>query len=207
MSCARIESGVPGFSLAPAQSLPDSVVVDQPISRTIGQFMTSQPCVVDAALTLNDAQERMALNNIRHLVVERHGRLAGVLSMGDVAVARSLAGTRGEALSVTDAMLTTVFTCSPSDDLAAIALEMEMHRFDCVIVVENEFVTGIFTATDALRALREVLVGHPVERGITPQHLPSREHVDLVNRHVSLSDMLKQHGGAPRADDGMLFSH
>jgi len=171
--------------------------------------MTTAPCVVDSALTLNDAQERMRFNNIRHLVVERNGRLAGVVSLNDIAVAQSLRGTRARVLCVADAMSTNVFVCSPFDELALITFQMEAQRYDCVLVVENYLVVGMFTTTEALRALREVLQGRPVERASDPYNsLPKRERSpDMGSRHVRLRDMLVQHGSAPRANDGMLFSH
>ncbi|HET6582227.1 MAG TPA: CBS domain-containing protein [Nannocystaceae bacterium] len=142
---------------------------------TVAQFMTSNPASADEGLLLADAQQRMFLDNIRHLVVLRSGQVVGVLSTRDVALALGLPGARRDRLTVRDAMSTHPYVCSPTTALADVALEMESHRYGCAIVVEDDDVIGVFTTTDALRALRELATGKRAEPSVKPMHLPPDE--------------------------------
>jgi acetoin utilization protein AcuB len=140
---------------------------------TVAQFMTHTPASADAGLRLMDAQERMFMDNIRHLVVQSDGRMVGVLSSRDVALA--LAGPDGKAATVRDAMRPHPYICAPTTPISAVAHEMEAHRYGCTVVVDNDEVVGMFTTTDALRALRQLASGKPAEPAVHPDHLPPTE--------------------------------
>src|SRR5436190_15883998 len=72
---------------------------------SVAQYMTREPATADEGLLLVDAEQRMGLDNIRHLVVlDRLGHVVGVLSAGDIALALSLPGADGKKLRVRDAM-------------------------------------------------------------------------------------------------------
>jgi acetoin utilization protein AcuB len=142
---------------------------------TVAQFMTSNPASADEGLLLSDAQQRMFLDNIRHLVVLKSGHVVGVLSTRDVALALGLPGAQRERLTVRDAMSAHPYVCAPDTQLADVALEMESHRYGCAIVVEGDDVVGVFTTTDALRALRELATGKRAEPSVKPLHLPPEE--------------------------------
>jgi acetoin utilization protein AcuB len=140
---------------------------------TVGQYMTRAPVTVDEGLLLGDAAERMAIDNIRHLVVlDALGHVVGVLSAGDVAVALSLPGAHGERLRVRDAMSDNPYVCGPAVPIGDVALAMEAHRWGCAIVLEGDEVVGVFTTTDALRALRELATGMVAAPAVHPTHLP-----------------------------------
>jgi acetoin utilization protein AcuB len=137
---------------------------------TVAAFMTTEPATADEGLRLSDAQERMFLNNIRHLVVHREGRVTGIVSTRDVALAMSLSGSAAEKLKVRDAMSTSLYTCTPETRVGEVAEQMETHRYGCAVVVDQDVLVGVFTTTDALRALRQVIAGKPVEPAVTPTH-------------------------------------
>jgi acetoin utilization protein AcuB len=140
---------------------------------TVGQYMTRAPVTVDEGLLLADAAERMAIDNIRHLVVlDALEHVTGVLSAGDVSVALSLPGASAERLRVRDAMSDNPFVCGPAVPIGDVALAMEAHRWGCAIVLEGDEVVGVFTNTDALRALRELATGMVAAPAIHPTHLP-----------------------------------
>jgi acetoin utilization protein AcuB len=140
---------------------------------TVSQYMTLEPATADEGLLLVDAEERMALDNIRHLVVlDRMGHVVGVLSHGDIALALSLPGADRKKLRVRDAMSDNPYVCGPSVRISDVALAMESHRWGCAIVLEGDDVIGVFTTTDALRALRELASGMLAAPAIHPTHLP-----------------------------------
>lgn len=139
----------------------------------VAQFMTHAPATADQDLLLQDARERMAMDNIRHLVVvDKDGQVVGVLSTGDVSLSLSLPDANPKKLRVRDAMSDNPYVCSPAAPISEVALAMEAHRWGCAIVLEGEEVTGIFTTTDALRALRELATGVKAEPAVKPDHLP-----------------------------------
>lgn len=135
---------------------------------TVAHFMTSDPATADEGLRLSDAQERMYLNNIRHLVAHRGGRVTGVISTRDVTVALGVKGADPTELTVRDAMSTHPYLCPPDTPISVVAHEMETHRYGCAIVVEGDELLGMFTTTDALRAVRELATGRPAEPAVKP---------------------------------------
>jgi CBS domain-containing protein len=52
---------------------------------TIGDLLTTDPVMVDADASIDDAVERMVDHRIRRLPVVEDGRLVGVVSLGDLA--------------------------------------------------------------------------------------------------------------------------
>jgi acetoin utilization protein AcuB len=127
----------------------------------VRDFMTSMPGTIDSDHTVEQAREMMLSFKARHLPVVRDGKLLGILSERDIAVAASL-GRNGSAHTVEEAMTTPPFTCGPEAHLHAVATEMAEHKYGTAIVVERDdplHVIGLFTTVDALRALA-LFTGH-----------------------------------------------
>jgi len=148
---------------------------------TVAQYMTSEPATADLGISLADAQERMVQNNIRHLVVLEDGQIAGVISSRDIAVALGVKGASRRDLIVADAMTDFPYVCRTTTSLAEVAEQMEHHRWGCVIVIDADeddgvdVAVGIFTTTDALRALHSLISGKPAEPMVKPRDLPQSE--------------------------------
>lgn len=142
---------------------------------TVAEYMTALPATADVGLRLADAEQRMTLDNIRHLVVLRQGHVVGVLSNRDIAVALSTPGTDANKLLVGDAMSERPYACAPSTRLSEVALAMEANRWGCALVIEGDDVVGVFTTTDALRALRALATGGYAEPATRAHHLPSAD--------------------------------
>lgn len=157
---------------------------------TVAHFMTTNPATAESGLRLADAQERMFLNNIRHLVVHEGGRVRGLLSTRDAALALAVGGSSNK-LTVADAMSREPYTCGPTTPISAVAREMEAHRYGCAIVVEGDELLGVFTTTDAMRALRELATGQPAEPLTKPTHVVEHgndgPHIRL-HRHRPIED-------------------
>ncbi len=166
---------------------------------TVAQFMTTNPATADEELRLADAQERMFLNNIRHLVVHRAGRVTGLLSTRDSQLALGIRGADPKDLTVADAMSREPFTCGPDTPISAVALEMEAHRYGCAIVIEGNELLGVFTTTDALRALRQYATGKPAEPAVKPTH--NIDHSHDVRHHIQLRKHrpIDEHGQWPNS--------
>lgn len=126
----------------------------------VRQYMSALPETIDEDLSLGDAKDRMFALGVRHLPVLHDGKLIGVLSQRDVAVAESLANVDLAGIPVGQIMTQVPFTCGPNAHVEAVAREMAEHRYGSAIVVEPgrpTRVVGIFTTTDALQALAEIV--------------------------------------------------
>ncbi len=142
---------------------------------TVAQFMTEEPATADEGLRLADAYQRMFIDKIRHLVVLRNGHAVGIVSARDIAVAAAVGVDERSKLTVGDAMSKNPYTVGPTTPISEVALAMEANRWGCALVVDGEDVIGVFTTTDALRALRQLATGKPAEAAAPADHLPPKE--------------------------------
>jgi universal stress protein A len=116
--------------------------------RTIGELMTPGPLIIDAQQAPTEARNRMEQLEMRHLPVISGARLVGIVALVDLL--RS-----PDAEVVGDIMAKDPFTVAPELPAAVVAREMHARRVDAAVVVQGGRIVGIFTATDALRALAE----------------------------------------------------
>ena len=173
-SCARAEAGRTFCSLGVVAAAAQTRRMTTP-EPTVAQYMTEMPATADEGLLLTDARDRMFMDNIRHLVVHNTGHVAGIISSRDIALALALPGADAKKLTVRDAMTPEPYVCAPTTKLSVVAHEMEAHRYGCAIVVEGDEVLGVFTTTDALRALRELATGTKAEPAVKPTHRPPEQ--------------------------------
>lgn len=125
----------------------------------IEKFMTAFPHTIGIDIPLKKGLEMMRQYRVRHLPVEDGGTLVGILSDRDVKLASSFEGS--DECTVEDAMTPEPYTVTPQTPVDHVVLEMAEHRYGCAIVrQENGKVVGIFTATDGLRVLGEILKGN-----------------------------------------------
>jgi acetoin utilization protein AcuB len=133
----------------------------------VQDVMTSQPHSIGVSLTLADAKKLMREKRIRHLPVLDGGTLVGVLSDRDVQLIASLVkDSSDDEILVEEAMSQVPYTVSPTTPLSLVARQMERRRLGSAVVMAAGKVTGIFTATDALRALAQLLDEGPAPRGL-----------------------------------------
>ena len=125
--------------------------------RTIGEYMSRCPATIDCCQSLAEATELMQDRGIHHLPVVDRGRLVGVLSERDVLRLESRKGVDPEVLPVGEAMSPDPLTVRPTDSLAEVALRMAEKNYGSVLVVDGGALAGVFTASDALRALASLL--------------------------------------------------
>jgi acetoin utilization protein AcuB len=131
-----------------------------PALLPVRQFMSAMPESIDEDLRLSDAKDRMFALDVRHLPVLHQGQLVGIVSDRDIAVAEALATVDTAHVTVGQIMTAVPFTCGPNAHVEAVAREMASHRYGSAVVVDPDHptqVVGIFTTTDALRALAEIV--------------------------------------------------
>jgi acetoin utilization protein AcuB len=125
----------------------------------IEKYMTPMPYTIGAYIPIKTAVNVMREFRIRHLPVEDAGKLVGILTDRDIKLAASF--DHAEEFNVEDVMTPDPYTVTPESPLDRIVFEMAEHKYGCAVIrQENGKVVGIFTATDALRVLGEILANH-----------------------------------------------
>jgi acetoin utilization protein AcuB len=125
----------------------------------IQKFMTPMPHTIGHDIPLKTALAMMRDHHIRHLPVQKGGKLVGVLTDRDIKLAATFE--ESEKFSVEDVMTPDPYCVDPDRELDDVAIEMAEHKYGCAIITQdNGKVVGIFTATDGLRVLGEVLRGN-----------------------------------------------
>lgn len=123
---------------------------------SIQKYMTAMPHTIGGDLPLKKALSMMREHSIRHLPVQTGGDLVGILSDRDVKLASSFSD--AEKLTVEDVMSPDPYTVSVDATIDHVAFEMAEHKYGCAVIMQaNKKVVGIFTATDGLRVLGEIL--------------------------------------------------
>lgn len=127
--------------------------------RTLAAWMTAQPHTIGDDQTLAAARERMHHYGVRHLPVLHGGHLVGVVSDRDIAMVEALPGIDIGTVKVEEAMAEEPYTVRIDTSLAEVATTMAERRIGTTIIVDGEdgdHAVGVFTTTDALRALAQL---------------------------------------------------
>jgi len=121
--------------------------------------MTPFPFSIQITASLLEAEQLMKARNFRHLPVMADGRLSGVLSERDVRSALLAHRKRADAseLRVSDAYREDAYVVEASMPLDQVAAAMSERHIGSAIVIKDGKLVGIFTSTDACRALARVL--------------------------------------------------
>lgn len=118
--------------------------------------MTYVPYTIGEDRPLKVAMDLMRKLQVRHLPVLKGSRLVGILSERDISLVLGL-NDDPEKILVEEAYTPDPYTTRPDAALADVAKEMSRHKYGSALVVENGKLVGIFTETDAYRALAEAL--------------------------------------------------
>lgn len=127
------------------------------MTDTIETFMTRSVHTIGTKSPLAEAHRMMNDHAIRHLPVLEGGRLVGMLSQRDLHLIETLRDVDPKEVMVEEAMSQDAYTVAPEAQLAVVAREMGLHKYGSAVIVRGVEVLGIFTTTDALRALDTVL--------------------------------------------------
>lgn len=124
---------------------------------TVSRYMTANPRTVSPADPMTVAHEVMRERGFRHLPVVHHGKLVGILSDRDLHLLEALRYESPDQVAVGEAMRRVAIAVAPETPLDEAIERMSQERCDAIAVVGPEGVVGIFTATDALWALADLL--------------------------------------------------
>ncbi len=119
----------------------------------VGEFMTHLPEEIDGRETLDVAIQLMREKGIRHLPVMEHMQVVGVLSDRDIKFAMALLGKKGGEILVREVCSDEIYVVSPRTSVREVAEHMLETKAGSAMVKDGDYLVGIFTTSDALRAL------------------------------------------------------
>ena len=130
------------------------------VDLTVEEFTTPNPVTGDEYSGVEEIGRLMREHGIRHLPIVRGDRVVGIVSQRDLAVLAGLDLDKQLQVHAGDLMAPDPVTVRTSDPLDEVAYRMSDLKIGSVIVLdEDDSFFGIFTATDALNALIEVVRG------------------------------------------------
>ena len=129
----------------------------QPKPPAIKHWMPPSPHSIGREQALSVAHRLMREHGLRHLPVLEHGKLVGILSQRDLYFLESIQGVELDVDRVEDAMSQEVYSVPPDTRLDEVIAEMHARKYGCVVVAEAGRVDGVFTTTDALAVLMDLL--------------------------------------------------
>ncbi len=129
-----------------------------PSRMRVEEFTTPDPVTVVEATPIGELRELMDQHGVRHLPVLRDGEVVGVISERDVRLVQGLSLDEQSQIRAQDLMADDLFVVHASTLLDEVAMEMVSRRIGSAIVRDGDGAfLGIFTLTDALNALVEVV--------------------------------------------------
>jgi acetoin utilization protein AcuB len=139
----------------------------------VSEYMTAGPFAVGPREPLENAERLMKKYDVRHLPVWTDGELVGIVSDRDVHLVRALASGRPEVITVEQAMTPDPYAPSPDTPLVDVVRTMTERKLGSAVVLEGGRIVGIFTATDAMRALLDAFAGHVAVQSTFPGPSPT----------------------------------
>ncbi|MBA2406233.1 MAG: CBS domain-containing protein [Bdellovibrionales bacterium] len=123
---------------------------------TVEEFTSLAPISIEKKADMDQALELMQENKIRHLPVIENQKVVGIISERDVLT--HIGKDWGKMLTVEDVMNTSLLSVYANDNLGEVAYQLSAQKKGSAIVLDTEGnLYGIFTTTDALNALVEIL--------------------------------------------------
>jgi acetoin utilization protein AcuB len=123
----------------------------------IEKYMTRAQFFAAPDESVITAYERMLEHDVRHLPVLRAEQLVGVLFKSDLKLVEALSREVLRPVQVQSVMVTEYYTVAPDEALDVAAREMSKRKWGSALVLDQGKVVGVFTTTDALRALSDSL--------------------------------------------------
>lgn len=126
-------------------------------ARVVRSVMSKPVHVLERTSPLSAARELMHAHAVRHLPVVEEGRVVGMVTLSDLYAAEAIIQADPDGTQVETIMAQELYSVSPSTPLAQVAAEMARRRLGSVVVEEGGALVGLFTTSDACRALAELL--------------------------------------------------
>jgi acetoin utilization protein AcuB len=123
----------------------------------VQKFMTYVPKSIGFDQSIAQANDFMKKLKLRHLPVLKGGSLVGILTDRDISLVLSFKDMDPEKTTVEEAYTPDPYVTSPNAPLDEVVAMMAEKKYGCALVVDNGKLVGIFTETDAYKALSELL--------------------------------------------------
>lgn len=123
----------------------------------VQKYMTYVPKSIGYDQSIAQAQDFMRKLHLRHLPVLKGGELVGILTDRDINLVMTFKDADPNAMTVEEAYTPNPYFTSPTTALSDVVSHMAENKFGCALVVDNGKLVGIFTETDAYKALAELL--------------------------------------------------
>lgn len=127
------------------------------MAQTISEYMSPMIHFIGPKQSLTEAKALMEEYGIRHLPVIDAGEVTGMLTMSDLFVIDSLLSVDNDKTRVDEAMSKDVYTADAATPLAEVAKVMADRHIGSAVILRDGKPAGIFTATDGMRALAQIL--------------------------------------------------
>lgn len=126
---------------------------------TVAAVMTPFPWVIETTEPLARAKEMMIRGHFRHLPVVEDGTLIGVVTDRDIHIAEgSTADPEArEQLRVNDAVMRDAYVVGIHEPIDLVLDEMAVRHIGFALVVKDDRLAGIFTASDGCRRFADFL--------------------------------------------------
>lgn len=126
------------------------------LEMTVEEFTSPSVVTIGTGESLDKALELMQENGIRHLPVVQHEKVVGIISERDILT--HIGKDWGKMLKIEDIMNDSVLSVYQHDNLGEVAFQLSSQKKGSAIVLDTDGnLHGIFTTTDALNALVEIL--------------------------------------------------
>ncbi|MCB0415620.1 MAG: CBS domain-containing protein [Bdellovibrionales bacterium] len=124
----------------------------------VDEYTTPSPIAVTTDDGFGRIRELMEANGIRHIIVLKNNEPMGIISERDLLFAEKFAS-KDLPLTAEDMMTENPFCVSAETSLEEVVFELSSRKIGSAIVKYDDGSTGIFTTTDALNALIEIIRG------------------------------------------------
>jgi acetoin utilization protein AcuB len=124
---------------------------------TIQKFMTTTPHSINYEAPVDEAIKVMDKNGFRHLPVVKDGKPYGLISDRDIKLVMSFTATNPKQTKVGDVCSDEPYVTNPSAPINEVAVMMAEKKYGSALVLDNGKLVGIFTLTDACKALSEIV--------------------------------------------------
>jgi acetoin utilization protein AcuB len=121
----------------------------------VQKYMTTTPYAINAEATVEEAMKAMSKHEVRHLPVV-NGKSYLIVSDRDLKYAASIAGFDPRQAKVKDICEEQPYLTTPSALVSDVSAELAEKRIGSALVMDNGHLVGIFTTTDACRALTDI---------------------------------------------------
>jgi acetoin utilization protein AcuB len=125
-------------------------------------FMTPFPYSMDVDAPLQQARKLMSEHHFRHLPITSRDAIVGILTDRDIKLilGPEFGSPDERQLKVRDAYVDRPCIVPASTPVSTVARTMADNHIGSAIVTKNGKLVGIFTVTDACRALAQIIEGH-----------------------------------------------